>query len=186
MGIAFNKDKMDAACDVWVLVTRKARTKDKIHFYVGCDVESNEDMLRIMKENKQVFVTLFTLDRVAQYLDFAVNGTAGAMKDNNETLWGRNMVALQKVGCTGTEVIKNWFLGLIDNCVGAVEADLGQEVTYPDDLLVDWEEWLPGAVWEYVDEDGGSFTPLVEGSEYEDDEEEDAEEESEENGEEEE
>lgn len=141
--INFNGIQSETLATVWVLISRRKRTKDEIHVYVGNDAEGCENILQRASTKGNVFVTLFTLDRLAQYLDDSYEWTG-----RNEQLFGKNLVAMSSV-VSGKDAVGDYFKNLIENVVGSApnnEAPLFEDPT-----------WVEGAAWEFLNEDGGLF-----------------------------
>lgn len=141
--INFNGIPAETLATVWVLVSRKKRTKDEIHVYVGNGGEGSKNAVERAKAEGNVFVTLFSLDRLAQYLDDSYEWTG-----RNEQLFGKNLAAMNSI-VSGKEAVGNWFENLIANVVGYADG--------ADGPLFEDPTWVEGAAWEFLDEDGGLF-----------------------------
>lgn len=171
--VNFEKATVETLGNIWVVISRKKRTKDELYTYVCKDAP--EAALARMAEEGNVFVTTFPMERLLEYINPELSFTG-----RNGKLFGTNLNRLKSVGYeTDVESIATAFENLI-NCL--VEEDSNGETMAEDD---DWS-----VAYKFTDEDGGIFDLGIvndaEEEEPEEEEEEESDPEEEENDEEEE
>lgn len=141
--------------DCWVLVSRKARSKE-LHISVANGAEGSKNAVLWMKDNKRVFVTLFNLSRLVSYVDEAAEWGEGAQQ-----LFGKNLLALQKVDVVGLEGVEGLFYNLLRAAIGTFEYESLSFGGLKVPLLED-EDWLDGIVYDYnIESDTLDLTPYM-------------------------
>lgn len=150
-------ETLTALNDCWVLVSRKARSRE-LHISVANGAEGSKNAVSWMKDNKRVFVTLFNLSRLVSYVDDSAEWGEGA-----QSLFGKNLAAMKKVGVFDMEAVEGLFYKLLRGTVGTFEYNKLSfgGLTVP---LLEDADWLDGIVYDY-DLDSGAFelTPYIPG-----------------------
>ena len=150
-------ETLTALNDCWVLVSRKARSKE-LHISVANGAEGSKNAVSWMKDNKRVFVTLFNLSRLVSYVDNSAEWGEGA-----QSLFGKNLVALKKAGIVDMEAVEGLFYKLLRGVVGTFEYNPLSFGSVEVPLLED-ADWVDGIVFDYDLETGTfDFTPYIPG-----------------------
>lgn len=107
--INFEKATAETLENIWVLVSRKKRTKDELYTYISKGDDATFALER-MKEEDNVFVTLFPITRLMEYINPLTPFTG-----RNEKLFSTNLKCLEGVGyATDVESIATAFEDLIN------------------------------------------------------------------------